>query len=65
MTYLSEDSKALCESKDGKMEKIFDALDWLAAMTPHGQTTGKQMVRNYSHYSNGSRGLGKRNTSMT
>jgi hypothetical protein len=35
MTYLSKESKVIYESKDGKQEKVFDALDWLAAMTPH------------------------------
>ena len=32
MTYLSKNSKMIYESKDGKEEKVFDALDWLLAM---------------------------------
>ena len=37
--------------------KVFDALDWLAAMTSHVPNKGEQMVRYYGHYSNASRGL--------
>jgi hypothetical protein len=33
MTYLQKESKVLSQSKDEKMEKTFDALDWLAVMT--------------------------------
>ena len=57
MTYLPEESKVTYESKDGKEEKAFDALDWLAAMTSHVPDKGEQMVRHYGHYSNASRGL--------
>ena len=57
MTYLPEESKVIYESKDGKEEKVFDALDWLAAMTSHVPNKGKQMVRYYGHYRNVSRGL--------
>ena len=45
------------ESKDGKDEKVFDALEWLAAMTSHLPNKGEQMVRYYGHYGNASRGL--------
>ncbi len=31
MTYLPEESKVVYRSKDGKEEKTFDALEWLAA----------------------------------
>ncbi len=31
MTYIPEESKVIYQSKDGKEEKILDALDWLAA----------------------------------
>jgi hypothetical protein len=45
MTYLSEESKVIYESKDGREEKVFDALEWLAAMGSHvpgqGRTDGK------------------------
>jgi len=32
MTYIPEESKVIYKSKDGKEEKVFDALEWLAAM---------------------------------
>jgi hypothetical protein len=41
MTYLSEESKVIYESKDGKEEKVFDALEWLAAM---GLSMKKKMI---------------------
>ena len=28
MSYIQEESKVLYQSKDGKKEKIFDALEW-------------------------------------
>jgi len=34
--YLPEESKAVYGHKDGKDEKVFDALEWFAAMTSHG-----------------------------
>jgi hypothetical protein len=34
------------------MEKVFDAPEWLAAMTSHVPNKGEQMVRYYDHYSN-------------
>lgn len=35
------------QSKDGKEEKVFDALEWLAAMCSHVPNKGEQMVRYY------------------
>jgi len=35
MTYIPEESKVRYQSKDGKEEKVFDALEWLAAMCSH------------------------------
>ncbi len=35
MSYLREEAKVVYESKDGKHEKVFNALEWLAAMTSH------------------------------
>jgi len=32
-------------SKDGKKEKVFEALEWLAAMTSPVLDKGEQMVR--------------------
>ena len=52
MTYNPEESKVSYQSKDGKEEKDFDALEWLAAMCSHVPKKGKQMVRCYGYYSN-------------
>jgi len=60
MSYISEESKVVYQSKDGKEEKVFDALEWLAAMCSHVPNKGEQMVRYYSHYSNVSRGKRKK-----
>ena len=59
MTYIPEESKVIYQSKDGKQEKVFDALEWLSAMCSHVPDKGEQMVRYYGFYSNVSRG--KRN----
>jgi len=40
MTYIREESKVIYKSKDGKEEKIFDALEWLAAMCSHVPNKG-------------------------
>jgi len=61
MTYIPEESKVVYQSKDGKEEKIFDALEWLAAMCSHVPNKGEQMVRYYGHYSNVARGKRKKN----
>jgi hypothetical protein len=55
MTYLPEESKAIYESKGGNREKVFEALEWLAAMSAcvcphpdrcsHVPDRGEQMVR--------------------
>jgi hypothetical protein len=45
------------ESKDRKEEKVFGALEWLAAITSHVPNKREQMVGYYSHYSNAFRGL--------
>ena len=47
-------------SKDRRSEKIFDALEWLAAMCSHVPNKGEQMVRYYGYYSNVSRGRRKK-----
>jgi len=57
MSYLPEESQIIYRSKDNRQEKIFDALEWLAAMTSHIPDHGEQMVRYYGYYSNLSRGL--------
>ena len=39
-------------SKGGAKVKVFDALEWLAAMCSHVPNKGRQMVRYYGFYSN-------------
>jgi hypothetical protein len=60
MTYIPEESRIIYQSKDGKNEKVFDALEWLAAMCSHVPNKGEQMVKYYGHYSNVSRGKRKK-----
>jgi hypothetical protein len=50
MTYLPEESKVIYESKDGKEEKVFDALGWLAAKGSHVPDKGEKMLRYYGYY---------------
>jgi len=45
MTYLPEESKVIYESKDGKREKVFEALKWLAAMGSHVPDKGEQIMK--------------------
>ena len=45
MQYLSGPSKVVYRAKDGCEEKVFDALEWLAAMYSHIPDRGEQMVR--------------------
>ena len=59
MTYIPQESKVIYQSKDGKDEKVFDALEWLAAMCSHVPNKGEQMVRYVGFYSNVSRGKRK------
>ncbi len=59
-TYVSEESKVVYQSKDGKEERVFDALEWLAAMCSHVPNKGEQMVRYYGYYSNVTRGKRKK-----
>ena len=59
MQYLPEPSKVVYRAKDGSEEKVFDALEWLAAMCSHIPDRGEQMVRYYGYYSNASRGKRK------
>ncbi len=60
MTYIPEEPKVDYRSKDGKQEKVFDALEWLAAICSHVPDKGEQMVRYYGYYSNVSRGKRKK-----
>jgi regulator of protease activity HflC (stomatin/prohibitin superfamily) len=47
--YIPEESKVLYQSKDGRQEKAFDSLEWLAAMCSHVPDKGEQMVRYYGY----------------
>jgi len=60
ITYLPEESKVIYQSKDAQKEKVFDALEWLAAMSSHVPDKGEQMVRYYGYCSNVSRGKRKK-----
>jgi hypothetical protein len=60
MTYLRESCQVEYQSKDGAQTKVFDALEWLAAMCSHVPGKGEQMVRYYGYYSNVSRGKRKK-----
>lgn len=60
MSYLREEAQVVYQSKDGKHEKVFDALEWLAAMSSHVPEKGEQMVRYYGYYSNVCRGRRKK-----
>jgi hypothetical protein len=59
MQHLAEPSKVVYRAKDGTEEKVFDALEWLAAMCSHIPDRGEQMVRYYGYYRNVSRGKRK------
>ena len=61
MTYIPDESKVVYKSKDTKEEKIFDALEWLAAMCSHVPNKGEQMVLYYGYYSSVARGKRKKN----
>jgi hypothetical protein len=73
MTYLPEESKVICESKacprhrsgNAQKEKVFDALEWLAAMSSHVPDKGEQMVRYYGYYSPALRGISRGETEET
>ena len=45
MTYIPEESKAVYQSKDGEEEKIFHALEWIAAMCSHVPNKGEQIAK--------------------
>jgi hypothetical protein len=59
MTYRRETGQVEYRSKDGKETRVFDALEWLAAMCSHVPNKGEQMVRYYGYYSNVARGKRK------
>jgi len=45
MQSLDQEAKVVSTAKDGKSIKVFDALEWLAAMCSHVPDRGEQMVR--------------------
>ena len=59
MTYVRDESKVIYQSKDGKEEKTFDALEWLAAMCSHVPNNGEQMVREKRSSNTSASGKGK------
>ena len=70
MNYHRECGQEEYRSKDGKETKVFDALEWLAAMPgaakpcedgcSHVPNKGEQMARYYGFYSNVARGKRKK-----
>ena len=59
MRYLDQEGKVIYTAKDGRTNKNFPAMEWLAAMCTHIPNRGEQMVRYYGYYSNVSRGKRK------
>jgi hypothetical protein len=60
MTYLPEEFTVIYESKSAQKEKVFDALEGLAAMSSYVPDKGDLTVRYYGYYSNIFRGEGKK-----
>jgi len=52
VTCNAEESKAIYHSRDGKAEKVFDALEWLAAMCSHVPNKREQIGSYYGYHSN-------------
>ena len=45
MHYLDQEAKVVYASKDGKSNKVFTAMEWLAAICSHISDRGLQIVR--------------------
>lgn len=70
MVYQRKRGQIAYRSKDGSQTKVFDVLEWLAAMPgsakpcedgcSHVPNRGEQMARYYGYYSNVSRGKRKK-----
>jgi hypothetical protein len=60
MSYDREAAEVVYRSKGGTKVKVFDALEWLAAMCTHVPNKGEQMVRYYGYCSNVARGKRKK-----
>lgn len=50
--YFAEPSKVVYRAKDGSGEKVFDALEWLAAMCSHIPDRGahRSVLKILQHY---------------
>ena len=59
MTYLPDEFKVVCRSKDGKNEKALDAPEWMATMCSDVPNKGERMVRYCGYYRNVSQGRRK------
>jgi hypothetical protein len=44
MTYIPQESKVLYQSKDGRQQRLFDSLEWLAAMSTHVPNKGESRL---------------------
>jgi len=56
MQYCPDKGQVVYRSKDGREQRTYDALEWLAAMVSHLPLKGEQLVKYYGHYSNRARG---------
>jgi len=56
MEYLPDQARVLYRSKDGREQKSYDALEWLAARGTHVPARGQQSIRYYGFLSNAARG---------
>ncbi len=56
MQYLEQEGTVVYTGKDRTTNKVFPAMEWLAAMCTHIPNRGEQMVRYYGYYSNVARG---------
>jgi len=56
MKYLEQEGTVVYTGKDRTTNKVFPAMEWLAAMCTHIPHRGEQMVRYYGYYSNVARG---------
>ncbi len=53
-------AKIIYTAKDGKSQKMFNALDWLARLVTHIPGRYEHTVRYYGYFSNKSRGMRKK-----
>jgi hypothetical protein len=59
MKYLDQEGTVVYTAKDRKTNKVFPAMEWLAAMCTHIPNRGEQMVRYYGYYSPAFRGIAR------